>query len=38
MALNRRVDLVVVSDQPEDVRALLPALYDQLEAATTAGQ
>ncbi|MFB6610611.1 flagellar motor protein MotB [Agromyces sp. NPDC056379] len=30
MALNRRVDVVVVSDQPESVRALLPELAERL--------
>ena len=36
-SLNRRVDLLVVSDQPEDVRALLPGLYAQLGQPATAG-
>lgn len=33
MALNRRVDVVVVSEQPEAVRALLPALAAALDEA-----
>jgi chemotaxis protein MotB len=37
MSLNRRVDLLVVSDQPEDVRALLPELYARLGQPATAG-
>ncbi len=36
MALNRRVDVVVVSDEPEAIRALLPELAARLEAAGAA--
>lgn len=36
MALNRRVDLVVVSDEPEAIRSLLPQLYAELGTAPAA--
>ena len=36
MALNRRVDVVVISDEPEAIRALLPELAARLHSAGVA--
>ncbi|MET4584012.1 chemotaxis protein MotB [Conyzicola nivalis] len=36
MAANRRVDIVVISDQPESVRALIPSVLEQYVNASPA--
>ncbi|MCX7522390.1 flagellar motor protein MotB [Microbacterium sp. STN6] len=37
LAKNRRVDIVVLSTQPEEVRALIPGILQERQAAATAG-
>jgi len=37
IALNRRVDIVVVSSQPEEIRSMVDDLHDQLESGAASG-